>query len=211
MNLDQLNRLARRHVRSVEEAEDVVQDVLLAAVQAGRPLADPTFAPWAAGAIRRRAAFIARSAGRRRRREQDHLIEPSRAALRLPRTFVDGLPPSLRILGLLLNLGLTRDEIRYLLGIGDGALRQRLTALRGRWEAAGETPDTHGADPVFSVTSPGLSRRALLKRLPAAEAGLTLGCHDPDGHPLIISTRRSQSVLSRQQEGEHADSKETLS
>src|SRR5690606_574524 len=66
----ELVALARRHARRSAEAEDIVQEVLIAAVEAGRgDFSQPANRRWMAGAIRRRAAFDARSAARRRERE----------------------------------------------------------------------------------------------------------------------------------------------
>lgn len=193
-----LERQARRHVRTLEEAQDVVQDVLLAAVSAGRRLEDPTFPRWACGAIRKRAAFLARSAGRRRRREQGAPPARSSAPPRFPGAFLDSLPPSLRVVARLADAGLDRREIAWLLGLGDDAFRQRLGALRLRWRRSGLTHDVRaegdGGPPL------GLMRQTLRRRL-AGGTDVSVGSHDPDGHLLIFSQVRSRMVPARQQDG----------
>lgn len=59
-----LRRAARRYVDDVDAAEDLVQDTLVAALEAGR-----SDGPWLSGVLRNLAALQARGAGRRRRRE----------------------------------------------------------------------------------------------------------------------------------------------
>ena len=55
--------------RRADEAEDLLQTILLAAVEAGRAdLSCPDNRRWLQGALRKRAAFDARSAVRRRQR-----------------------------------------------------------------------------------------------------------------------------------------------
>jgi RNA polymerase sigma-70 factor (ECF subfamily) len=102
------------------EAEDLVQDVLLAAIEKGRDCGDASFLPWAAGAIRNRARFVARTAVRRKRREHTYSVEHERSphsSPRFPDTFVITLPRSRRVVALLINLGMGRREIAYLLGL----------------------------------------------------------------------------------------------
>src|ERR1700754_4317589 len=88
--------LARRHARRADEAEDVLQEALLAAVAAGRDLGDHR---WLAGVIRNQATLAARSAARRRRREGRWVHEREDAAPAEPIPVADvlsGLPPSLK-------------------------------------------------------------------------------------------------------------------
>lgn len=193
-----LERQARRHVRTLEEAQDVVQDVLLAAVNAGRRLEDPTFPRWARGAIRNRAAFLARSAGRRRRREQSVSPALPSAAPRFPGAFLDSLPPSLKSVARLVDAGLDRGEIAWLLGLGDEAFRQRLSALRLRWRRSGLIHDVRADGEGGPLV--GLMRQTLRRRL-ALGANISVGSHDPDGHLLIFLQRRSRTVPVRQQDG----------
>ena len=74
--LPMLYTLAARRTRTPDEADDLVQDVLLIALEQGRALDDPRFPAWAAGVLRRRALFVARTAGRRARREAAFAGDP---------------------------------------------------------------------------------------------------------------------------------------
>jgi hypothetical protein len=105
----------------------------------------------------------------------------SRAALaRGDRALPDpaGLPPALARTARLISAGCTREELRWLLGISDAALRQRLAALR-RVARPTDVP------PPSTVLPQGTARPHLLaamKRLPSAH----LGSHDPDGYLFSI-------------------------
>ncbi|MBE1204701.1 transcriptional regulator [Aminobacter carboxidus] len=192
----ELLRKARRATRRADEAEDLLQTVLVAAVEAGRTdLSKVENRRWLEGALRRRAAFDARSAVRRKRREAPFAVgscepTPHEAA---PVRFVATLPPSLRTTTLLALTGHTRQEIAWLQRLADPALRQRITEIRRRWLA-------FGGDPVGEI--PGLSgtlafgsiRRSLLTL--ARQPGALLASHDPDGHLFVIGT--SQNPAARQ-------------
>jgi RNA polymerase sigma-70 factor (ECF subfamily) len=186
--LRSLRAVAARHSRVAHEVDDVIQDVLLAAVAEGRDIADPGFAAWAAGAVRLRSRFLARTAARRFCREQAYAASPQptrqRPALRLPKTFVDRLPPSRRIVALLVNLGMDRREVGYLLGLSDVALRQRIAGLRKAAKAEGLRPL-----PVLERgTEPhrGLVRRALKAALPPRTIR-QFAVRDPDGMTILVS------------------------
>jgi DNA-directed RNA polymerase specialized sigma24 family protein len=187
LSLRVLQEMAARRAGSPEEAEDLVQDVLLAALEQDRALEDPGFPAWAYGVLRRRALFVARTAGRRRRREAEYAAQPSlapREGQRLPREFIDSLPASLQVVALLANAGLGRAEIVSLLRISDTALRQRISGLRKAWKKAGIAPDPN--DDGLRLSAGGPRRRALkagLGNLPAAR----LAVADPDGHPIFLS------------------------
>lgn len=197
MDLDtyrQLRAQALRLTRRVEEAEDLVQDTLLAALQAHR--AD---LPWLIGVLRHQAAMAARTAVRRRRRETQLTIDeeasPAEAPVPAPapRAWLETLPPSARRVAVLALHGLSADEIRWILRIEPTAFRQRLTRIR---KALGElAPELRAQglalayvrDPVRGVELQfGLVRRALKA---AMEAGEGLGTHDVDGHLLVIVAR----------------------
>jgi RNA polymerase sigma factor (sigma-70 family) len=194
-------RLARRHSRRADEAEDLLQDALLEAVAAGRAdLSDTRNRRWLGGVIRNRATLVARTAARRVRREllwhQARPEEPAVAATS-PKEITEilkELPPSLKVLAALALSGHSRREIAYLLSLNDTALRQRLTALKRRLAA-------HGL--LMPAQTPGLSlelsygriRDALLPKL-MSEGGL-FASHDPDGHLFVF--RRSQTDAPRQQ------------
>ena len=187
---------ARRHARRADEAEDIVQEVLLAAFAAGRlDLAVPENRKWLAGAIRRRAAFDARSAARRRAREAQWRpeAEPAPDDAEPPASIPSGLPKSLRVVAALALSGHTRREIAYLLGLTDAAVRQRIAALKKAFRRSG------GRAPAGL---PGLSRdlpygriREGLRPYLARNNG-DFASHDPDGHIFLI--RRSQKLQPRQ-------------
>ena len=187
---------ARRVVRRADEAEDLLQVVLLAAHEAGRlDLSSADNRRWMMGALRRRAAFDARSALRRRRREAAVATgeHPGEEVAPLPTAFVAGLPAALRTTTLLVLCGHTRAETAHLLGITDAALRQRIADIRRRWRAAGgqavtELTGLHGS------LAFGRIRRELLGL--ARHGGGFLASHDPDGHLFAV---RSQTGASRQQ------------
>ena len=132
--LSQARRLSRRG----EEAEDLLQTVLLAAVEAGRgDLSTPQNRRWLYGALRNRAAFEARCSLRRRGRDTagaDMLLNDG-SDQSFPTSFITSLPPALRTTALLALTGHTRREIRYLLDLPDTALRQRIVQIRRRWNA----------------------------------------------------------------------------
>jgi DNA-directed RNA polymerase specialized sigma24 family protein len=169
------------------EAEDLVQDVLLAAIEKGRDCSDSSFLPWAVGAVRNRAGFVARTAVRRKRRDFTYTIEHQRAAHSLPRfpdTFVITLSRSRRVVALLINLGMGRREIAYLLGLSDMAMRQRIAGLRKDFaEYAGQSE----SDSYPPFPADGLARRALKTALPK-RGQRRLAVRDPDGTPICFSS-----------------------
>jgi RNA polymerase sigma-70 factor (ECF subfamily) len=205
MDLDTLRalqRLARRHSRRPGDADDLLQETLLAGLQAGR--AD---LPWLSGVLRRQAALAARSTLRRRRREaataeaQGCMDEPAGAAPAIdPRPLLERLPPSARRLAVLALHGLDADEIRWILGVTPTAFRQRLSRIR---QGLGELPPALRAealglayvrDPARAVALQfGLLRRALKAAL-NGDAGL--GSHDPDGHLIVVRRRAHTSASS---------------
>ena len=190
-----LRARARRLSRRAADADDLLQDALLAAIEAGRD--DPA---WLEGVLKNRAAMTARGESRRRRREAicadpdpdpgttpapeavDH--SPAREGL------LRALPPAARRVAVLALHGLSAEEIRWILGVTDTAFRQRLTRIR---KALGELPPALRAqaqalaylrDPARAADLQfGLVRRSLKAAL-AGRAGL--GTHDADGHLLVI-------------------------
>lgn len=205
MDLDTYRRLrteARRHARRAQDADDLVQDALLIALEQGSehpPRNDPA---WLIGVIRHRAAMDARTAIRRRRREaavaEDgataaHPTEPPPS----PAALLARLPPSARRVAVLALHGLGAEEIRWILGIADTAFRQRLTTIR---KTIGALPPSQRAeaialayvrDPARSVDLQfGLVRRALKAAL-RGDPGL--GTHDADGHLIVVRGRAHTS------------------
>lgn len=185
--LAKLRKIAERHSRVGHEADDLVQDILLAAIELGRDLTEPSFLPWASGAIRNRAAFVARTAARRRKREMANGISDSQAAPspKVPEEVLSALPPSRRVVALLINLGMERAEIGYLLGLSDVALRQRLSGLR---KALSGCNEIDALSPTSEHRADGLARRVLKSSLPAT-AQRTFAIRDPDGNPIFFSRR----------------------
>ncbi|MFT3667463.1 MAG: sigma factor [Pseudoxanthomonas sp.] len=196
----QLRAQALRLCRRVEDAEDLVQETLLAACVAGRH-----DLPWLSGVLRRQAAFAARGSVRRRRRETavalpdddpvDFVFTPPEH--RAPPAWLAALPPSARRLALLALHGLSADEIRWILRIEPTAFRQRLTRIRRA--LALQTPELRAEslalaylrDPARAVDLQfGLVRRALKA---AMRVGEGLGTHDPDGHLVLIDARAHTS------------------
>jgi DNA-directed RNA polymerase specialized sigma24 family protein len=205
-----LLRRARRLARSEDEARDLVQDVLLVALDRGlTDLGAPEHQPWLFGVMRKRAAFVARTACRRRNREQE--ATPSGAPLavwRFAPRFLQSLPPSLRAVATLASADLSGPEIRWLLQLSPTALRTRLSALRRAVKENNAVPEDStipgGAEQSSAEYSsavlesedgtrlappadPFLGRRrgALLGTLRNAP-GQILGTHDPDGHAILF-------------------------
>lgn len=178
--LTSLRRFAARHSRAACDIDDLVQDVLLAAVGSGRRCSGPGFLAWAHGAIRNHAAFVARSAVRRRRRELLYATEMQASAPPLPRlpdAAIETLPPALRVVARLVNAGMDRREIGFLLGLSEVALRQRLSGLRRSLRQHGATPEYERLE---SRQGNGPARRALKSAIPAVRRR-SFAIRDPDG------------------------------
>lgn len=184
--------LARRHARRAGETEDIVQEVLVAAVASGRTdFSLPSNRRWLAGAIRRRAAFDARSAARRRQRETgwqagcERTGDPPEAYD--ISTVLDGLAKGQRIVAALALSGHTRVEIAYLLGLSDAALRQRIRDLRKALAKRDSAMPAELAGLRLDLAY-GSIREALASVL--RRHGGMFATHDPDGH-LIVMRRSS--------------------
>jgi DNA-directed RNA polymerase specialized sigma24 family protein len=193
-----LLRLARRHSRRADEAEDLLHDALLDAVAVGRAdLADTSNRRWLSGVIRNRAAFAARTAARRVRREmlwqRERPADDTSVPPDIPELLRE-LPRSLKTVAVLAFSGHSRREIAYLLSLTDTALRQRLSALKRRLGARGVGMPAQTPGLGFEL-SYGRIRDALLAKL--VNEGGVFASHDPDGHLLVF--RRSQTEASRQQ------------
>lgn len=177
--------LARRWTKSRTEAEDLVQDALLASLLAGRS-AGAADRAWLAGVMRNLSRMNARSATRRSRREALSVaavpaaVEPQEPAETIP---IDGLPRALRVVAALAQSGQTRAEIRYLLGISDEALRQRISAIRRHFRSRGDPVPT-GLPGLRGGLAFGAIRRGLLPVARRLDEGFAT--HDPDGHPIAF-------------------------
>lgn len=163
---------------------------MLAAIEAGRSDLDRIEdRRWIAGALRRRAAFEARGAVRRQRREKAQAGDaPAPSAAHPPISsarIAAALPPALRTTALLALAGHDRREIAWLLRLNDAALRRRIADIRKRLGRSGGTPDE-----LPGLSGPlayGRIRQALLK--PARGDRALLASHDPDGNLFLLSSR----------------------
>lgn len=196
----QLTAIARREAGPAL-AEDMVQEALLVALEAGRAdLSDPETGRWLCGVVRNKARMAARAARRRTGRETAwaETRTPPAPAAPAPSVaeVIDGLPRALRALAALALTGHNRREIAYLLDLPDTALRQRIAALKrhlvARGVAAPEELSGLNLDLAY-----GKLRDVLLPAL--HRHGAMFASHDPDGHLFLV--RRSQTPRPRQQEG----------
>ncbi|MBX9458311.1 MAG: transcriptional regulator [Rhizobium sp.] len=189
-------RYARRISGRADDAEDILQTVLLSAVKHGRAdLSIGANRRWLMGAIRRQVAFVARSAVRRRRRET--VLVPAMTGHAEDSDFARacaGLPAALGITARLIGGGHTKQEILWLLGISDMAFRQRIADIRRRLRGAGFSVDNLAG--LSGPLAHGLIRRSLIS--PIRRSGAFLAGHDPDGHLFFVS-RPSQTMPARQQ------------
>jgi DNA-directed RNA polymerase specialized sigma24 family protein len=177
-------RTARRYTPSADEARELAQDAFVAALARGfDDWSAPTRRAWLHGVVRRRAAFLARSHARRRRREG--LVDaasPTSAAWAWHPAFLASLAPSLRVVAALASADLCAAEIQWLLGLTGTALRKRLSALRQAVRAEPELPTTSAPEPHYAL---GARRAELLTSLRRQQAP-ALATHDPDGHPILL-------------------------
>ena len=197
-----LLRYARLVSRRPDEAEDILQSVLLAAVLHDRAdLDDARNRRWLKGAIRKHALFVARSAARRRKRET--LFVPTAHEQAEDSDFARlcaSLPPALATTARLIGTGHSKREILWLLRIPDTAFRQRIVEIKRRLRTA-----RLSADNISGLAGPlafGLIRRHLLA--PVRLNGAFLASHDPDGHVFILSPA-SQIARARQQDAATAE------
>lgn len=177
--------LARRFARSEDEARDLAQDAVTIALARGF---DDWFTParrgWLYGVVRKRAAFVVRGQARRRRREElpDGALDSGASRWVWQADFLASLPRSLRAVAALASADLCAAEIRWLLGLSDTALRQRLTALKRAVRAEPEPPTQTRAEPQPSFSGPRAQLLAGLRR----QNGRVVATHDPDGHVILL-------------------------
>lgn len=195
-NFTKLVANARREV-GVAQAEDVVQDALLVAIEQGRTdLDDRANLRWLSGVVRNKARMCARVARRRRHRdrlwhEADRAEPASPGAT--PAEVLADLPKALRVVAALVLTGHNRREIAYLLKLPDTALRQRISALKRHMVARGLAAPRELSGLHLDLAY-GRIRDALLPTL--LLHGGRFASHDPDGHLFLV--RPSQTGMPRQ-------------
>lgn len=187
----ELLRYARKVTRRADEAEDLLQSVCLAAVEAKRAdISCLANRRWLIGALRKRALHDARSAIRRRRRETSitSVDNAQSNTNELPIDFVNSLPKNLRTTALLTLTGHTKAEILWLLRLSDTALRQRIVQIKKRWRAfdGSHISEFLGLKGELAF---GSIRQALLK--PTFSNDVMLASHDPDGYLFLISSQNN--------------------
>lgn len=188
-----LLRQAAKLSATPADAEDLVQETLLAGWLAGR-----TDAIYLHGVLRRQAAMAWRTARRREARDSQAQVPPPSA---MPEDACDTAMPAdvaawiaerprgLRQLAVLALHGLDPGEIRWLLGLAPAAFRQRVAGLRAAVAAAPAGLRTGLQCLVQRACPPRLHssatplRRTLKASLVRESAMAT---HDPDGHALRI-------------------------
>lgn len=200
--LPELRRAAKKASRVPDEAEDLLQDALLELVRSGRQdLGSGDNMAWLHGVLRNLGAMHARTAVRRRAR--DDLWSTEQPVSELPPWWTDdgrelgmvlaALPAALRRVAQLALSGHDRHEIAWLLGLRSDTLRQRIASLRQRLRVldrdlvafavdANRPISNSGVDPLPWTLD--LLRRALL---PVARFSQGVGVADPDGHLMVLS------------------------
>jgi DNA-directed RNA polymerase specialized sigma24 family protein len=187
-------RVAGAVSRSRHDVRDLVQTVLLEAIEHGVLDFDAAERrAWLRGALRKRAAFEARTAARRRRRESRWFGARVARGVRDARPwvfshdFLARLQPSVRTLAALAAADLSPDEIRAILRLSATAFRKRVSVLRRVVREA-----TDAGVPIVAARSTAFAlgpRRAELIASLRRRRCAVLASHDPDGHPLLFSVR----------------------
>jgi DNA-directed RNA polymerase specialized sigma24 family protein len=190
-----LERKARRWTHRAYEAEDLVQESILQVLARGRSAPETAEQrAYFSGVLERQAALVARTAARRRRREQlwaesrdggAGIETESEATPPVSRGInLDKLPRSLKTVAALLLADLSASEQQWILQLTPTAWRQRLSSLRRHIrDARPECPVTNAGEPPRSLGTKRPQLLAALRRHPASR----LMTVDPDGHILIIS------------------------
>ncbi len=184
----QLKTQARRRGLSPADAEDLVQDGVVAGLLAGR-----CDAPYLHGIVRNLAAMRQRGDRRRLAREQragvGQEVVAGSASDPLPVSAIScwltGLSPASRQLAVLALAGMNADEIRWLLGLSTAAFRQRVAALRSVVRRC--PPELRACLQGMQRQAgwPTAPRRLVLKRALSANTS-SLAAHDVDGHVLVV-------------------------
>jgi hypothetical protein len=184
---DECVRVAAASSRNAEHARDLAHSVLVDAVARGKT-SEVQQRGWMYGAVRRRAAFEARTAARRQAREarwHASTPDPAAHAWRFSPELLAELSPALRVLAALASAELQPREIRSVLRLTDAAFRKRLSEL-GR---AVRTASRAGLPVVRRVPAGhalGPARAELLSTLERHPAW-AVASHDPDGHVFVFS------------------------
>jgi RNA polymerase sigma-70 factor (ECF subfamily) len=185
-------RVAAASSRSAQQARDLAHAVLLDAIERDvGNLSTPERRAWLRGALRKRAAFEARTAVRRRNREARwqstrHAVPATEPQpWRFTPELLEQLSPALRVVAALAAAELEPREIRSVLRLSDTAFRKRLSDLRRAiQEAAAAGIAVIGQPPAAYAL--GKARAELLANL-KSHPTWAVASHDPDGHPLIFS------------------------
>lgn len=205
-----LLRIARRHARVAEEAEDLLQDALIVSMEASRTdFSEEANRKWIAGVLRNLATQQARTAVRRKQRDTTYSSDTTDVAVGAQQAstesqariqFLNALPPAARRVAVLALHGLNKQEICMLLALPDTAFRQRLTSIR---KALGPLSDEAQREVIGLAYASrqqrgghddelplGLIRRALVKRLNffTGTGNVSMGTHDPSGHLIIFGS-----------------------
>lgn len=198
-----------RRAGARHDAEDIVQEALMAAFAAGRfDLEDNKTLFWLRGVVRNRARMHVRTATRRRARENAWagVAVPPQTDCETapPADILKDLPPALHTLAALVLTGHNRREIAYLLRLPDTALRQRVVSLRRLLAARGLAAPEEMVGLNLDLAY-GRMRIALRQAL--SRHGGIFASHDPDGHIFLV--RRSQNQPARQLDAANPMEKKT--
>ncbi|MFY0664833.1 MAG: sigma-70 family RNA polymerase sigma factor [Natronospirillum sp.] len=197
----QLCAVAQRITQDAGEAEDVVQDALLAAFLSGHTDFEAIETrKWLVGTVKNKARMARRGSVRREGRESQWLMTQEEAFTDERHELaglLETLTSPLKAVAALALSGHNRREIAYLLNLTDAALRQRILALKRRILKEGIAMPAELPGLVLGVAY-GRLRGALSSKL--SQRGGVLASHDPDGHLFVISG--SQKGTRRQLEGE---------
>ena len=191
----ELLRRACLQSRRAGEADDLLHDALLIAIESDR--GDMTRGEnrrWLGGVLRNRALFAARCAARRQQRDGAFMLAQDGAAELAPETdfehFTVTLPDALRTTALLVLTGHSKTEIVWLLRLSDAAYRKRISEIRRRWRGSGFSMPLSSTGPRGHLAF-GLLRRALVSRV--RDVDVALASHDPDGHLFAISSQNGHA------------------
>jgi RNA polymerase sigma-70 factor (ECF subfamily) len=184
---DECVRVAALSAPGSEHARDLAHDVLLDAVARGRT-GELEGRGWVYGAMRRRAAFEARTAARRQAREvrwHAATTNPAASAWRFSPELLARLSPALRVVAALASAELQPREIRAVLRLSDTAFRKRVSDL-GREVRDAARAGVTVVVPVTEGPALGPARAQLLATL-GRHPAWAIASHDPDGHLLVFS------------------------